>query len=180
MYQPTVPMRGMTLIELLVGIAIASVLITLAVPSMQTFMGRSQISATTNTLVYSLQTARSEAVKQSVPVGVCPSADPLADKASCNAGAGYESGWIVYVDSSLNGNREKDESILVRVEERSNAFVFTPDKTFANQVYFDSAGASSNTVGTPLSGEIAIDYADGAERRRVVISANGRIATELQ
>ena len=96
--------NGFSLLELIIALAIAAILLGLAVPSLHTFMGSSEMSATTNQFVYSLQVARSEAIKRASPVGLCPSANPLADEPSCGGG-NYASGWIVFVDTDASGWR---------------------------------------------------------------------------
>lgn len=82
---------GFSLIELIVVLAISAILIGFAVPSMQSFMGDSEMSSTNNEFVYGLQTARSEAIKRAGPVALCASTDSLADEPSCS-GADYARG----------------------------------------------------------------------------------------
>lgn len=170
--------RGFSLLELLVTLAIGAVLLGLAVPSLQGLMSGSQLSATTNTLVYSLQTARSEAIKRGATVGVCTSTTPLAANAACDSGAGYDSGWIVFVDADDSGAREAAEEIVLTVEARSPAFTLTADAVFADALYFNDSGYSVSAAGIPLSGGILIDYAANSEQRRVNVAANGRVSSE--
>ena len=169
---------GFSLLELLVTLAIGAILLGLAVPSLQGLMSGSQLSATTNTLVYSLQTARSEAIKRGVTVGVCTSNTPLAANAGCDSGAGYGSGWIVFVDDNANGSRDLAEAIVLSVEARSSAFTLSADAVFADALFFNDSGYSVSAVGIPLSGSILIDYATTSEQRRVNVAANGRISSE--
>jgi len=79
-----------------VALAIAAILLGLATPSIESLMRSSRMSATTNTLVYSLQSARSEAVKRSKPAGVCHSKNPMADDAQCD-GPGYSAVRVMRV-----------------------------------------------------------------------------------
>lgn len=170
--------QGLSLIELMIVLALAAILVGLAVPSFQSLVARNHLTATTNTLVFSLQTARSEAIKRSLPAGVCTSNNSLDANASCSAGSGFVSGWIAYVDNNGNGSRDAEEEIVMAVEDRGAGFTITPDnRNFLNQIYFDATGGSSNTSGTPLSGSVAISYGDGSETRTVEISATGRVAT---
>ncbi len=62
--------HGFTLLELLLTIAILSVLTVLAIPSLQQMIERNQITTTTNDLVASLLLARSAAVTQEQNVEV--------------------------------------------------------------------------------------------------------------
>lgn len=169
--------NGFSLLELMIALGIASILLGLAVPSFQSFVGNSEMSATNNRFVYSLQTARSEAIKRSAPVGLCPSADPLADEPVCG-GASYANGWIVFVDSDLNGVRNATDEVVWQSEAASPAFTFTADNVFADRIYFNDSGTSMNPAGIPLSGSVRINYKGGNAIRDVSVAANGRITTD--
>ncbi len=95
----TVDMRktntGFTLIELLMTLVIASIIVTLAVPSFTETIRNNRLTAQTNDLVSSINLARTEAVKRRSDVTVCPS----ANQSSCSA-TGWQNGWIVLDDNS--------------------------------------------------------------------------------
>lgn len=168
---------GFTFLEVMITVALAAILLGIAVPSFQSLLASNHLTATTNTLVFSLQTARSEAIKRAVPAGVCTSSNSLDPEATCEGGSGYVGGWIAYIDEDGNGSRGIGEEIVMAVEDRGAGFTITPANTFQNQVYFDDSGGSTNPVGVPLSGSIDITYGDGSESRTIEISATGRIAT---
>lgn len=170
------PQYGFSLLELMITLAISAILLGLAMPSLQSFLGDSEMTTTSNEFVYSLQTARSEAIKRAGPVGVCPSTDPLADEPACS-GTDYARGWIVFVDTDGNGTRNAADEVVLQAEARSPAFSFTPDAAFSQRIYFGGSGTSANPAGVPLSGDIKISYAGDAEERTVKVSANGRITT---
>jgi type IV fimbrial biogenesis protein FimT len=56
--------RGITLLELMIGIAIAGILVTLAIPSFQDSIQRSRVKALTEEVYALVQFARSESIKQ--------------------------------------------------------------------------------------------------------------------
>jgi len=170
--------HGFTLIEAMIVLVIIVAVTAFAAPSMKTILGQSEIAATTNQLVYSLQMARSEAIKRSGPVGLCASKTSLADEPQCDGE--YRHGWIVYSDTNLDGNRNDGEEVFHRVEELSAVFVLTPDTVFNKQVYFNAAGTSQNPTGVPLSGDITLDYRKSGEGRVVSIAGNGRISTAMK
>ena len=91
---------GFTLIELIVTLAVAAILITVAGPNFLTFIQNNRLTAQANEMVGSLQLARSEAVKRNLDVIVCRSTNPTATSPNCNTTGGitWETGWVVFVD----------------------------------------------------------------------------------
>ena len=68
---------GFTLMELLITVVCGSILLALAVPAFRSFMQNDQLWTAQSELVMSLNTARSEEIKQDVTnaLKVCASAD---------------------------------------------------------------------------------------------------------
>lgn len=92
---------GFTLLELIITMAIAAILLTIAVPSFQTTITNNRLATQTNSLVTDINIARSEAVKRGTSVVLCSSADPNAAAPVClGAGNAWTSGWIVFVNGA--------------------------------------------------------------------------------
>lgn len=87
---------GFTLIELMVTILVAAILLTIAVPAFQNFLRNDRQWTSANSLVMSLNAARSEAIKQDTAVSVCAT----ANGASCSAASPWSQGWIVLSSAS--------------------------------------------------------------------------------
>lgn len=87
------PVRGFTLIELMVTIAILVILLGVGVPSFQAMVQNSRATALANDLVSALNLARSEAVRRGESVSLCASADGSA------CGGNWIEGWIVHLES---------------------------------------------------------------------------------
>lgn len=172
------PEAGFSLLELIIALAISAILLSMAVPSMQTFLGGSALTSTTNDFVYSLQTARSEAIKRAAPVALCPSAAPMAEDPVC-ADTSFANGWIVFADDDGNGLRNAAEQLIRQAEPAGPGFAFAADTALSQRIWFDDSGTSTNTVGVPLSGDISISHAGSAEQRRVRVAANGRISSHV-
>ena len=85
--------QGFTLIELMISLAIFSVLIGLGAPSFISAMKNSRLDSDYGELVRSMYLARSEAVKRTVRVGVC------ARATDTTCGANWNNGWIVFLDN---------------------------------------------------------------------------------
>jgi type IV fimbrial biogenesis protein FimT len=82
---------GFTLVELMVTLAVAVVLITIAVPSFKHMMASSRLTTTANSLVGALNLARMEAIKRNDDTQFCGQSDNGGDTlgtACANAHAG--------------------------------------------------------------------------------------------
>ena len=67
-------LRGVTAIELMIVVAIAAILATLAAPSFQSLLDRQRVRSAASNLGVDIQYARSEAVRRNAPVTVSFSA----------------------------------------------------------------------------------------------------------
>lgn len=95
----TSAVRGFTLVELMITIAIAAILLVVAIPDFTTTIRRNRASTQTNALVAAIGLARSEAIKRGIPVSVCAS----ANQAACSGNNNWATGWIVFTDSNQDG-----------------------------------------------------------------------------
>ena len=91
--------RGFTMIELLVTIAIVTIMLVLAAPSFTRLVQSNTMSSHVNTYLSDIRFARSEAVRLGGRVILCRSDAPEADLPVCNinagpGGKGWISGWI--------------------------------------------------------------------------------------
>lgn len=60
--------NGFTLIELMIALGLSALLLTLAVPSISTFLRNTEVRSTSESIVNGLRTARSEAVRRNADV----------------------------------------------------------------------------------------------------------------
>lgn len=88
---------GFTLIELVIVIAVVAVLMSVAVPSFQSALAESRQVSVFNKMSGTLRFARSEAIKRSKGVSICP----FATNTSC--GTDWSAGMLVYVDARDDG-----------------------------------------------------------------------------
>jgi len=93
--------RGFTLIELMVAITIATLLLTVGIPSFSSTLLRMESSAISDQLVSSIYFSRNEAISRNKRVTLCASSDGLiCDINNVNT---WSSGWIAtWQDASNN------------------------------------------------------------------------------
>lgn len=151
-------MCGFTLLELLVTLAVAAILVTVAVPSFRSFVQSSRATTHTNDLVTALNLGRSEATRRGRPIIVCSSTDGT----TCSGATDWRTGWVVLVP----GNE------LVRTWDTRDggAGVVTAD---VDRVTFrprGSAAAAGNF-------QIRVPGCSGDAGRDVEVNVAGRVAT---
>jgi type IV fimbrial biogenesis protein FimT len=152
-------MHGFTMVELLVTISIVGILTMIAVPSLTTFIQNQRLATATNSLVLSLNYARSEAIKRSVPNGITVCAS--TDQQTCN-GASWSQGWVVEDVTNASGPLQAATSI------GSNDTINEAAGQLA--VVFLSSGATT----APASFRIC-DSRGGLFGHSIDVSATGRV-----
>lgn len=90
---------GFTLVELLVAIALLSVLIGIGAPNFQLVVSETKQVTLYNKVSSTLRFARSEAIKRSSAVSVCARASDIT------CGSDWSNGMLVFLDSAKNGAR---------------------------------------------------------------------------
>jgi type IV fimbrial biogenesis protein FimT len=109
--------RGFTLFELLVTILVMGVLFGIGVPNLLEFSRNNRMTATANDMLTSIMMARSEAVKQHLPVTLCASPEPLAAPPACDLDASdpdSNGGYIVFVDANADGVLDAGEDLVLQ------------------------------------------------------------------
>mgnify|MGYP001821921045 CR=1 FL=1 len=101
--------KGFTLPELLVSISVLGILLTTAVPAMNSFVKNNRITARVNSVMESVHYARSEATKRGTRVIICRSADPTLATPTCSGTANtWTTGYIIFADDGNNTNNVFD------------------------------------------------------------------------
>ena len=108
---------GVTLLELLMALAVFAILVGVGVPSFAAAIKNSCMSSNHNALVSSLYLARSEAIKNSGSVTVCP----RGSKTSLQCSTNWDNGWLVFADrtqlsNETTANVDADDEIVNVVE----------------------------------------------------------------
>ncbi len=99
--------NGLTLVEMMIGLAIIGVVITFAIPSAQSIIQQNRIVAEINELSGIVQYARANAINEQVNTLLCPSQN------FSNCTNNWDHPKMVFADVNGNGERDADEPLLV-------------------------------------------------------------------
>lgn len=166
---------GFTLIELMVVVAVAAILMSLAAPAMSYISNAMRVTTGVNSLHSSLLLARSEAGKRNSRAVVCKSASGQA----CTTAGGWEQGWIVFHDANNNAAMDAGEALLLRQEVILYPIRIAGNAPVQNYVSYTPMGRTSFTSGAFQAGTFTVcqESASQVDARQIVISSNGRPRT---
>lgn len=173
---------GVTLIELLVTLSILAILISVAIPALSSFVADSQKSSRVFDLVGALNLARSEAIKRGVNVSVCKTEHPDAEEASCQADAGWNQGWLVFVDNihvpdNQLGILDGDDKII-KVYPAAANLPITTGGNFSAGITYRYDGLAMGIKANGLSGTASDTFRLCSDNKALTVVSNrsGRLS----
>lgn len=175
LYKASKRQRGVSLIELMVTLAIAGIMLTMAAPSLRSFILSSQIRSATNGLSGILNMTRSEAIKRGWPVTLCKSSDINATAPVCDTAAAWQDGWIVFSDFDQDGVIDVNESTLRVGKPDTDKISISGGTNFSNFVTYLPTGIGQGNGGS-ANGTLTLCL-EGLQRL-IDISSTGRVSIE--
>jgi len=159
--QTDCPPRGFTLIEMLITLAVGSILLSLAVPAFRTFLQNDRLMTGASALSMALYAARAEAVKEDVSVQICASANGT----SCSGANTWETGWIVLSTAPGATPVQVTGAMPAGTTVRAGA---------VNTITFSSTGLASTAAAFKLC-----DVRGPTQARFLQLSVTGSVASSL-
>ena len=136
---------GVTSMELLTVMAVIAILSGIAVPSFISLIQSNRVAGEVNALSGDIQFARSEAIKEGLPVSLCVSVNGT----NCSNINTWNKGWIVFSDPNGNQVLEPGERILKKQIPWTNTDTFTADNNISAFSY-NRDGFAFNLPGTVI------------------------------
>lgn len=154
-------MRGFTLVELMVAVAVLAILAAIALPSFTSTINSGRLTAQANDMVSALQMAKSEAIKTNASVTLCGT----SDGSTCSGASGAWSNWLVVAPDGANQRvvLSGTKASSVQVSASVSGVVFRADGT--------ASGSGDLTICLPTTKPV--------DNMRVVhVTSGGQIRTE--
>lgn len=157
--------EGFTLIELMVTLAIFSIIVSAVAPSLNSFFQRNKVAAIVNEHSAAIQLARHTAISQNVFVVVCPTTD------QSNCSSDWNLTKMVFVDENGDGQLNGQEEIIGSANMVKDFFL----KSTRGSLRFAPFNSAQNLTATinicPQQGETKFS-------RAIVVSNVGRVRIE--
>lgn len=137
----TTRQAGFTLIELMVVIVIAAILMTIAVPSFQNLIMRSNVDGLQARLSSAISTARTEAASRNTVVTICARGDDVCTD------DGWNDGWLIFEDRDASGAFNGND-VLIDVFANDSGYTITgidADGASVTGLSFNSQGFLTNS-----------------------------------
>ena len=135
--------RGFTLIESMVALAVLGILAVVAMPGMQKVVAKQRMRSASYDVVSDLTLARSEALKRGVRVTACVSSDGL----HCLASGEWTQGWMLFEDADGNALRSDTEALIGVHAAMPEGLQATGNGTMAHYVSYGPNGRSLTVTG---------------------------------
>ncbi len=171
--QPVTPnlccLRGFTLTEMLVTLAVLCILIALAAPSFWRLIIDTRMTTEANQFLTTLHLTRSEAIKRNRRVTLCKSSDGRL----CTTAGNWEQGWIVFVDDAAIGLREPKDELLRVHGPLSRGSALTGNYHIVHYISYLPNGQTRTATGAMQGGKLTLCSGLSATKGRQIVIATG-------
>ncbi len=162
-------MRGFTLIELIISLAIFTILLTVAVPNLSWFMDNYKAKQSLQTLQRALNSARTLALNRSQPITLCP-----MQGTTCHND--WSSPLAIFYDRDQDLILDNTETLLLTVSNEAQEGYWQKKRSQQNYIKFTPQGHAFSSATTFL---YCPDSGKHSLAKQLVINFQGRIRNGL-
>lgn len=162
-------MRGFTLVELLMTLAVSGILLGIGLPAMAGLISANRLSTQVNELVSGMALARFEAIHRNTSVVLCKS----DNHQTCTTNSSWENGWIIFVDTDDDHKRQDEESILLSNDPLPANYQLQY-RGFGSHHYVVFRGIGTTTSNGTF---LLCDKRNPENARALIINRTGRVRT---
>ena len=166
-------LRAFTLIEMLVAIAIVTVLLAAGGPAFYSWLGTYELTNHAKHLAETMMRARTDAVRTGGRVSVCKS----PDRRQCTDTGTWDGGFVVFVDANDNGLIDDGERILEVDGHAPSGITITANRPVDDYVSYTSLGRARMLNGALQMGTFTV-CRRGQRAMHVVLANSGRVRVE--
>ena len=159
--------------ELVVALAIASVLATMAVPSFHDWLAAYQLANQARHLAETMTRARTEAIRRGHRVNLCKS----PDRRQCADAGAWSEGFVVFVDVYRDGQVDDDEPVLAVEGPAPPGISVRANRPLDGYVSYTSLGQARMLNGALQMGTLTV-CRSGQQALHVVLANSGRVRIE--
>jgi type IV fimbrial biogenesis protein FimT len=160
---------GLTLIELLIVLVLAVILLGVAAPAFHQSLQRLRVQAASNDLQAAINLTRSQAMARGRKVLMAP-LEP--------AGANWQSGWAVFVDTNSNRRPDPGEPLIYRHDKLRDDVIITSRFTSGGAptyIAYNAAGRTCRADNSLTARWGTLSLTQGEHARNVIINMLGRV-----
>lgn len=166
-------MRGFTIIELLVTVAVLAIVLSVGVPSFVDLIRNNRAATEANLFIGALSVARSEAIKRGSRVTICKTSDQL----SCTTSGDWAQGWLVFADPNENASVDAGEPVI-QVYQPLDGTTLAGNTLISDYISYIADGTTKKTDGGLQNGTVSLCRPPTG--RSIVINKAGRVRVEKQ
>ncbi|MFC4698568.1 GspH/FimT family pseudopilin [Glaciecola siphonariae] len=157
------PQYGLSLLEMIIVLAIVSILLSAVGPSATAIVDKSRITAQVNLLSAMLRYTRAQAIDEHQSIALCPS----ADLSQCDIND-WSLPKMVFDDKNFNQYRDEEEALIYVTEKIPTGVILQGPKKLI-RFYEDG------TIGSPATLRVCPTRENATLNRALIISLQGRV-----
>lgn len=160
------PIRGVTLIELIIGLTVAVLLLAAALPAFNGLHQKHELRGVQHEFLATLHHAKQAAIARNRRVSLCPSVNGK----QCLGNGHWHRGWLVFVDRDADRTPDPGEPVVSRQTGLEQGLTLTSSR-YRRVITFQPTGTAggSNATFTVCTRD------DPGRAAAVVLSRLGRI-----